>query len=127
MRVHDDYAQGWNVEQQTQDPSSVWSFWKQMLAARKEYEALIYGKFIPLDESNEKVYAWIRDDPTINQKVLVVLNFARGEGKRGEEVEWTVPADVDTSNAKLIISNGDASPLTETVKLGPWEGRIYAL
>lgn len=46
MRVHDDYAQGWNVEQQTKDSESVWSFWKKMLATRKEYEALIYGESV---------------------------------------------------------------------------------
>lgn len=126
MRVHDDYAQGWNVEQQTQDPSSVWSFWKKMLAARKEYEALIYGVFIPLDESNEDVYAWIRNDPTIGQQVLVVLNFGRGQG-RGKEVKWTVPEQVDIGNAKLIISNGKEEALAREITLSPWEGRIYAL
>ena len=127
MRVHDDYADGWNVEQQTQDPASVWSFWKKMLATRKQYEALIYGKFVPLDEKNEEVYAWIRDDPTIGQKLLVVLNFARGEGKRGKEVKWTVPVEVE---GKLVITNGAAAEgaaLEKEVTLSPWEGRIYLL
>jgi alpha-glucosidase len=43
MRVHNDYAQGWNVEQQSKDPNSVWRFWQKMLGLRKQYEALIYG------------------------------------------------------------------------------------
>ena len=97
-----------------------------MLAARKEYEALIYGVFIPLDESNEDVYAWIRNDPTIGQKVLVVLNFGRGQG-RGKEVKWTVPEQVDIANAKLIISNGKEEALAREITLSPWEGRVYAL
>jgi glycosidase len=43
MRVHDDYAEGWNVAQQLEDQDSPFKFWQKMLALRKEYEALIYG------------------------------------------------------------------------------------
>ncbi len=131
MRVHDDYADGWNVAQQTADPNSVWSFWKNMLATRKQYEALIYGKFVPLDEADEEVYAWVRDDPTIGQKMLVVLNLARGADGRGKEVEWTVPNGVDVSGAKVVITNGEAKVGEGLeggkVKLGKFEGRIYQL
>lgn len=44
MRVHDDYAEGWNVEQQLKDKNSPFKFWQKMLALRKKYEALVYGK-----------------------------------------------------------------------------------
>lgn len=147
MRVHDDYAEGWNVEQQTKDPKSTFAFWQKMLKTRKQYESLIYGKssiyygcgscakgtgkFVPLDVKNEEVYAWIRDDPTINQKVLIVLNFARGADKRGKEVTWSIPSEVDVSNAKLIITNGEAKEgeglSGREIALGKWEGRIYLL
>lgn len=128
MRVHDDYAQGWNAEQQMQDPASVWSFWQRMLAIRKQYEALIYGVFVPLDEANEDVYAWIRNDATIGQRMLVVLNLAQGENKRGKQVKWTIPSEI--SGGKLVISNGDApdgTGLEKEITLGPWEGRVYVL
>lgn len=36
MRVHDDYTE-WNVAAQKDDPKSVLSFWKQMLAFRKKH------------------------------------------------------------------------------------------
>ena len=36
MRVHDDYRE-WNVAKQTNDPDSVLSFWKKMLAFRKKH------------------------------------------------------------------------------------------
>ena len=45
MRVHDDYKDGWNVAAQVEDPTSTWSFWRKMLALRKEYPALIYGEW----------------------------------------------------------------------------------
>jgi len=71
----------------------------------------------------------MRDDPTIGQKLLVVLNMARGSG-RGEAVTFTVPKNVDASNAKLIITNGPAaegSGLEKELSLEPFEGRIYVL
>jgi alpha-glucosidase len=90
---------------------------------------LCLGKFVPLDETDEKVYAYIRDDPTIGQKLLVVLNMARGQG-RGEDVTFKLPAGVDAAKAKLVITNGSAkegSPLESPMKLSPFEGRIYLL
>lgn len=128
MRIHDDYTDGWNVAAQMADPGSVWSFWQRLLKLRQEYEALIYGKFIPLDERNEEIYAWIRDDPTTDQKLLVVLNFARGGG-RGKASTF-IPTDMNTKGAKLLITNGSAklgSGIDGDIALQPWEGRIYVL
>lgn len=45
MRVHDDFAEGWNVEQQSKQEGSVLKFWQKMLALRKQYEALVYGEY----------------------------------------------------------------------------------
>nr|WVH01974.1 hydrolase [Naematelia aurantialba] len=129
MRVHDDFADGWNVAAQRKDPDSPLSFWQRMLKLRKQYPALVYGKFIPLDKKNEATYAYIRDDPTISQRLLVILNFARGNG-RGAASTFEVPTDVDVSKAKLIITNGDAkegSGINGNIELTPWEGRVYLL
>jgi len=55
--------------------------------------------------------------------------MARGEG-RGEEATFELPAEVDASNSKLIITNGPAeegSALQSPLKLSPFEGRIYLL
>lgn len=82
-----------------------------------------------MDEANESIYAYVREDPTIGEKLLVILNMSRGSG-RGEEVNFTVPSEVDVSKAKLLISNGpekEGAGLDQTVKLGPFEGRIYLL
>ncbi len=83
---------------------------------------------MPLDESNEETYAWVRDDPTIKEKLLVVLNFARGDG-RGAASTFN-PMGVDTKGAKLLVTNGPAklgSGIVGDIKLEAWEGRIYLL
>ena len=40
MRVHDDYRE-WNVAKQTDDPKSVLTFWKKMLAFRKKHPSAV--------------------------------------------------------------------------------------
>ena len=88
----------------------------------------LIGKFEPLDESNENTYAWVRNDPTIQQKLLVVLNLARGDG-RGAPATFRT-SDLDTSGARLLITNGKEainSKFDGVIELEPWEGRIYLL
>jgi alpha-glucosidase len=75
------------------------------------------------------VYAWIRDDHTISQRLLVILNMGRGEG-RGSDTTWTVPEKIHSNGAKLLITNGEAkegSGLEGKVELGKFEGRVYLL
>ena len=68
--------------------------------------SLTTGNFLPIDESNEDMYAFVRVDEMIGQKLLVVLNFARGDG-RGRIS--TFKPDMDTTKAKLLITNGPAA------------------
>ncbi|EIW72517.1 hypothetical protein TREMEDRAFT_66927 [Tremella mesenterica DSM 1558] len=133
MRVHDDY-QEWNVAKQMADGSSVWAFWKKMLSLRKEYQALIYGTFHPLDESNENIYVYTRHDPCLSQTLLIVLNLARGPQGRGEPTSWDPKKwNVDLRGARLLMTNGDVAlgaqdqRNEDVMELEPWEGRIYLL
>ena len=41
MRVNDDYATGWNVDEERKDPDSVFNFWKSALDVRKKNEVLV--------------------------------------------------------------------------------------
>ena len=94
------------------------------------------GTFIPVDESNGKTYAYVREDKTIGQKLLVLLNFARSSADsegyyHGEKASVELPKDLDISNAKLIVTNGEAKEGSglegSSIELGAWEGRIYVL
>lgn len=52
MRVNDDYKE-WNVAAQLKDPESVFNFWRQALALRKQHEVLVSaGLFFELYPSN---------------------------------------------------------------------------
>ena len=94
------------------------------------------GTFIPLDEKNEKTYSYIRHDKTIDQKLLVILNFSRSEPDsegyyHGEKASFEIPSDIDISKAKLIITNGEEKEGSglegNKIELSEWEGRVYVL
>ncbi|WWD21819.1 hypothetical protein CI109_106307 [Kwoniella shandongensis] len=130
MRIHDDYREGWNAAAQTKDSESVWSFWQKTLCFRKSHEAMIYGDFVPLDEANEDTYSYIREDRQIGEKLLIVLNLARGDNGRGARSVVVLPRDLNVSDSKLLISNIDGTEsqrIVGDIELAPWEGRIYAL
>ncbi|RSH95501.1 hypothetical protein EHS25_000593 [Saitozyma podzolica] len=107
------------------------TFWKKMLEVRKANPAIIYGDFISLDPESEESYAYIRQHPTTNQRILVVLNFAKGDDGMGREITFDPGAlGVDVSAARLVISNGDekeGSGVSGVMRLGRWEGRVYLL
>lgn len=41
MRVNDDYADSWNVTEESKDPGSVLNFWKEAITIRKQYTVLV--------------------------------------------------------------------------------------
>jgi glycosidase len=84
-----------NAEAQTNDPSSPFSYWRSVLAARKQYkDILVYGDFEMVDEANEKVLAYIRR-AEIGSAILVVCNFS------AEAIEWTLDGAV--GNVKNVV------------------------
>lgn len=87
MRVHDDYP-NWNVAKQVDDPNSILSFWRAMLAYRKRHPACVsptsnfadketYGLFTDLSPANEEIYAFTKQVDT--ERLLVLLNFTDHE------------------------------------------------
>jgi hypothetical protein len=101
-----------------------------MLALRKEYKALVYGTFAPLDEESDDSYCYTREWAETGEKLLVLLNFKRGDGNGAAITLDMEKLGVDTTGAKLIVSNDGAkegSGIDGQVTLDPWCGRIYLL
>lgn len=73
MRVNDNYVDI-NVSQQNQDTGSVLSYWRKLIALRKEYVDLFaHGAFRYVDEDNSEIMSYMKTFG--NQSALVVLNF----------------------------------------------------
>lgn len=118
--VNSDYEQ-WNVARQLDDPHSVLSYWKRILAVRKAHaDIFTYGRFamIGADVTGENVVAYERCSQDGERKALVVLNFS--ETATGVEV-----GDQYEAWRLLMGNRTDDQIVAGRVTLGAFGGVIY--
>ncbi|WP_426712007.1 glycoside hydrolase family 13 protein [Cronobacter muytjensii] len=105
-----------NVESQQHDPHSVLNFYRQMIHLRKREPALIYGRYEPLLDDHEQIYAYGR---TLGEERVVVLcNLS------GKAAEWEAQA-LSLDGATCLLANFSENP--EGHRLKAWEARVYKL
>ncbi|NUW60103.1 glycoside hydrolase family 13 protein [Cronobacter muytjensii] len=105
-----------NVESQQHDPHSVLNFYRQMIHLRKREPALIYGRYEPLLDDHEQIYAYGR---TLGgERVVVLCNLS------GKAAEWEAQA-LSLDGATCLLANFSESP--EGHRLKAWEARVYKL
>ena len=73
---------------------------------------MIYGDFLDLEPSNEKLYIYKRWDK--QKTYLIVLNFS------DDKVQWDIN---NFESMRLVISNHKKSVYDKL--LDPWEARVY--
>ncbi len=96
LHVNPNYKKGINVAAQEKDPDSVLSYYKKLIALRKnpEYQdTLVYGAFEPLLADESRLMAFWRRGK--GQNLLVLGNFRR------EERTIELPADI----RKVLLNN----------------------
>lgn len=118
-----------NVAAQEKDEGSVLSFWKKMIAMRKEEytDVFVFGEFRALHLEHPQLFIYLKEGK--DQTALVVLNFSE------EPTEWMVFLDeaIDLSKCELLVSNMDGpTPKSHAEQNGfadelmrPQEGRVY--
>ncbi len=97
----------YNVQAESQDPGSILSFYKSLLALRRSAPALRDGKYLPLDQDNQYVLSFLRKTPGNGDSILVVLNMS-AEPR-------TVRFALDVQGVK----ESSARPLIAVPKIGP--------
>ncbi|GGM19562.1 alpha-glucosidase [Paraliobacillus quinghaiensis] len=109
-----------NVENNLQDPNSIYHYYKKLIALRGSSDALIYGSYELVAADHDQVYAYTRteDDETF----LIVVNLF------DEQTVMTLPKQLKNKMRMLRLSNykvteDDFNPL----ELRPYEARVYQL
>jgi alpha-glucosidase len=69
-----------NVNTQLQDPTSLLSLYRQLLAYRKVSHALQVGDYSPFEEVQQNCFAYLRQMAGF-PKILVALNFSSSEAE----------------------------------------------
>lgn len=99
-----------NAEDQLADPDSVFHYYRRLIELRHTHDIIVYGRFIPMLEDDEKVYAFRRE---LDGKTLTVAcNFS----------DQTVACDVtDIPGSEELICNVKKH---KPGSLYPWEARV---
>ena len=103
-----------NAASQVDDPDSVFSHYRRLIALRKQYDVITNGDFAPLDMEHPSVLAYTRR--TEREELVVVNNFYR------REVDWTCP--VDLTGFTCLLSNYADSKVETKLHLRPYESLV---
>lgn len=109
-----------NAAAQVDDPDSVYSFYRAVIALRHSEPAVSHGDFTMLLPRDEHVYAFLRSLP--ETKLLVLGNFS-GEAQDVALDDADVPVVWDS--AELVLSNYPADAAVPRLHLRPWELKVF--
>ena len=104
-----------NAKQQTTDPDSVFSYYKELIRLRHENDIIVYGEYELLEPQNEELFIYTRT--WNNEQLMVLCNFTDKDVVIPAAVMAQIPAD-----AQILISNYVGN--LEAV-LRPYEARVY--
>ncbi len=107
-----------NAEQAVSDPDSIYHYYRQLIALRKQHPIMIYGDYELIMRDHEQIYAYTR---TLGEdKWLIVLNFT------GQKVEWQLPTGLSLEGGSIVIANYPEADMDDG-QLRPYEARVYSI
>jgi oligo-1,6-glucosidase len=116
LDVNPDHVQV-NAAAQVDDPDSVFTHYRRLVALRHEEPVVVHGDFTLLLPEHEQVYAFLRR--LEGRELLVVANLS---GKDGVEVD--VPDAGAWAAAELVLGNAGHPEASDRIVLAPWEARV---
>lgn len=114
-----------NVEQQKTDTDSIYHFYKQMIALRKEHNIFTSGVFDLLLPDHSSLFVYTR---TLgDEKAVIMCNFS--EYEHVFSYVSTLQEDAQFTNSRLVLQNYEVSDvhLQNEILLKPFETRVYIL
>ena len=103
-----------NAAVELKDPSSVFHYYQKLIALRKQYPIIVYGKYELLLPEDENLFVYTRE--LDNEKLLAVCNFSE------QKQNFTVPEGF--RGAKCLISNVERSYDEKDIVLEPYEAFV---
>ncbi|MEI1231249.1 MULTISPECIES: glycoside hydrolase family 13 protein [Enterococcus] len=105
-----------NVADQINDPNSILSFYKKMIAVRREHKGLIYGSFNEYLPENEQLFVYER--VLDEERYLIIVNLT------DEAATYTLPTEIET-NWEVLLENQPGQVFQSGGTFAPYEARLY--
>lgn len=102
-----------NAKEQVERKTSVFHYYKQLIALRHEYEIIVYGSYELLLPDDPDIYAYVR---TLGErKLLVVCSFC------GRTLDYRLPEEFKSGT--VLISNYESME-RKSGELKPYEAFV---
>lgn len=110
---------GISLEEEKQDPNSLWNFYKKLIALKKSTPALANGSYTNVGNTNSQVFSFVRSTST--DRVLVVVNLS-GSAE-------TVGININATTAKNLLDGGKIEWTDSGISIHvfPYEVLIFQL
>jgi oligo-1,6-glucosidase len=118
IRPNPDYTEV-NAQAQVNDPASVLSYYKKMIALRRKYKAIVYGTFKALEAGDGDMFAYTREYE--GEKLFILLNLS------GRAVNFTLPEEIRLASCELLTSNYEGTAVKVPNQMRPYEAMVFKL
>ncbi len=108
---------GISLEEEKQDPNSLWNYYKRMIATRKANPAFIDGSYKTIGNDNEHLFSFIRKDA--EQTILVAINLSDKEAEAVIDINGN-PVKI-ISDVKPVAKEGKLAVNLPAFGVGAWE------
>ncbi|CEO42036.1 glucan 1,6-alpha-glucosidase [Photobacterium kishitanii] len=103
-----------NVEAALNDAQSIFYHYQRLIELRRAFPLIVNGRFKPLLEQHEQVFAYLREDE--HQQIVVINNFSN------QSVVISVPKILEDKNLECLIYNYEPHlQLSSQLVLQPYE------
>jgi oligo-1,6-glucosidase len=115
-----------NAAEQEDNPDSVFSFYRQVIALRHAEPVVAEGDFTMLLPDDDHVYAYRRSLP--GTQLLVLGNFSgQDQSVKLDDGSWA-GSESGPANAEFVLGNypaADSSGQSPDFRLRPWELKVF--
>ncbi len=115
LPVHPNYKTH-NVKVQKQNPDSVYNYYKRIIRLRRNTPALLKGRYVPLNEDDANILAYIREYE--GQRILVAINMS--------DQFLITKLDIGSTAKTLLSSESTTQQIVKLaeLKLGPYQSLV---
>lgn len=106
-----------NAADQVGRADSVFSFYKKLVALRKERPIIVYGDYRLLEPESEELFIYERG--LEKERLLVVCNFTE------RELSWELPEEMKGRRPELVIANYPDAQWADTLTLRAYEAVVW--
>lgn len=105
-----------NVERESHDPYSVFTFYRQLIQLKKTVPTLQKGRYELIDTKDDQLYVYRR---TYNgDNWLIMVNMSN---------QTATTQEFDLNPSELIVTNMRIDAASDETQIQPWEARLYHL